>query len=92
MRKTSATDLPLLTLDAAELLTVSGGENKTKAKEKSLGEKINEGGRKFVEEGYKWAGELVKIAKGSKLGAGPGLVSPGIIAKANNDLAPASKS
>ncbi|MGE0551631.1 MAG: hypothetical protein AB7O24_31210 [Kofleriaceae bacterium] len=93
MRNPTATNLALATIDAAELSTVTGGQNKSK-KEKSLAEKIQDGGKKFMEEGSKWAGEVDKIIKGGKLGGGsigPGLVSPGITAKAVNDLQPSSK-
>ncbi|MGE0866963.1 MAG: hypothetical protein AB7P03_00265 [Kofleriaceae bacterium] len=91
MRNPTVSKLALPTLDAAELSTVTGGQNKPK-KEKSLGEKIQEGGKKLMEEGSKWAAEADKLIKGGKLGGvGPGLVSPGITAKAVNDLQHASK-
>jgi hypothetical protein len=90
MRTPLVTSAPAL--DASELSTVTGGKDDSKKKEKSLGEKIQEGGKKLMEEGSKWAGEIDRVIKGGKLGGvGPGLVSPGIISSATQALEKKSK-
>ncbi|MGE0551632.1 MAG: hypothetical protein AB7O24_31205 [Kofleriaceae bacterium] len=86
MSNSTLPHLALATLDTNELSTVTGGQNKPK-KEKSLGEKVNDLGKKVMEEAYKWGGEIGKIAEGARAGGvGPGLISPGITAKAVYDL------